>query len=109
MSSMILAFQAQSPAGGPSLFGTLGMWALIIVIFYFLVFAPVRKQKKMLQKLIEELKKGDKVITNGGLFGEVAGVEATTVLLKIADNVKVRISKSAVAGLQSDGDPGSTR
>ena len=109
MSSMILAFQAQPQGAGASLVGTLGMWALIIVIFYFLVFAPVRKQKKMLQKMIDELKKGDKVITNGGLHGEVAGVEATSVLLKIADNVKGRVSKSAIAGLQGDGDPGSTR
>ena len=103
----ILAFQS-TPAGG-GLLPTLGMWALIIAIFYFLVFGPVRKQKKALQALLEALKKGDKVITSGGLYGEVVSVDAATVVLKISDNVKIRVSRSAIAGLQGEGDSGSVR
>ncbi|MDY7095398.1 MAG: preprotein translocase subunit YajC [Acidobacteriota bacterium] len=108
MMPTILAFQSAPPGGG-GLLPTLGMWALIIAIFYFIVFAPVRKQKKALQELLDKLKKGDKVVTNGGIYGEVAAVEPTTVILKVSDNVKIKISRSAIAGLQGEGDPGSNR
>lgn len=107
MNATILAFQSTSTAS--SLLPPLGMWALIIAIFYFLVFGPVRKQKKALQELLDALKKGDKVITNGGIHGEVVSVDPATVVLKVADNVKIRFSRSAIAGLQGDGDPGSAR
>jgi preprotein translocase subunit YajC len=73
---------------------------VIFAIFYFLLIAPMRKRQKALQTLIENLKKGDKVVTTGGLHGEVAGVKEKIVLLKVADNLKVRVSKSAIAGLE---------
>lgn len=73
---------------------------LVFAIFYFLLIAPMRKRQKALQSLIEGLKKGDRVVTNGGLYGTVAGVEDKAVILKIADNVKVKVAKSAVAGLE---------
>lgn len=76
----------------------------IFAIFYLLVFYPVRKRQKALQKLIENLKRGDKVITNGGLYGEVAALEDKFVHLKIADNVKVKVSRSAIAGLEGDAE-----
>ena len=72
----------------------------IFAIFYFLLIAPMRKRQKALQALVENLNKGDKVVTNGGLHGEVAGVKDDVVMLTVADNVKVRVSKSAIAGLQ---------
>jgi preprotein translocase subunit YajC len=73
---------------------------LVFAIFYFLLIAPMRKRQKALQTLVDNLKKGDRVITNGGLYGTVAGVEEKAVILKVADNVKVKIAKSAVAGLE---------
>ncbi len=73
---------------------------LVFAIFYFLLIAPMRKRQKALQTLVDNLKKGDRVITNGGLYGTVAGLEDNAVILKVADNVKVRIAKSAVAGLE---------
>lgn len=79
---------------------------LVFAIFYFLLIAPMRKRQKALQGLVENLKKGDRVVTNGGLYGSVASVEEKTVLLKLADNVKVKVAKSAIAGLeeQEQGD-----
>ena len=71
----------------------------VFAIFYFLLIAPMRKRQKALQAMIAALKKGDKVVTNGGLYGEVAAVHEDVVILKVADNVKVKIAKSAVAGL----------
>ena len=73
---------------------------LVFGIFYFLLIAPMRKRQKALQTLVGNLKKGDRVVTNGGLYGTVAGVEEKIVLLKVADNVKVKVAKSAISGLE---------
>ncbi len=59
--------------------------------------------------MIAGLKKGDKVVTNGGLYGEVAAVHEKVVILKLADNVKVRVAKSAISGLEGDEEAGSTK
>ena len=72
---------------------------LVFAIFYFLLIAPMRKRQKALATLVENLKKGDRIITNGGLYGTVAGVEEKAVVVKVAENVKVKIAKSSVAGL----------
>lgn len=78
---------------------------LIFGIFYFLLIAPMRKRQKAVQQMIEGVKKGDRIVTSGGLHGEVTAVLDQEVLLKVADNVKVKISKSAISGLQgSEGD-----
>ena len=74
---------------------------VVFAIFYFLLILPMRKRQKALQQMDEAIKKGDRVITNGGLYGEVASVDGAVVFLKIADNVRVRIAKSAIAGLEN--------
>ena len=79
---------------------------VVFAIFYFLLILPMRKRQKALQQMVEAIKKGDRVITNGGLYGEVASVEGTVVFLKIADNVRVRIAKSAIAGLENTEEGG---
>ena len=73
---------------------------LIFLVFYFVMWAPVRKKQKALEQLIDSLKKGDKVVTNGGLYGEVVKADDTTVILKLAENVKVKVAKRAIAGLE---------
>jgi preprotein translocase subunit YajC len=73
---------------------------LVFAVFYFLLIAPMRKRQKTLQTLVDNLGKGDRVITNGGLYGTVVSVEDKAVILKVADNVKVKIAKSAIAGLE---------
>ena len=94
----LLALQQQS---APPIWLQLMPFAVIFAIFYFVAIAPMRRRQQALQSTIEALKKGDRVITNGGLYGEVAGVDTTTVILKIADGVKVRVAKSAIAGPQN--------
>jgi preprotein translocase subunit YajC len=79
---------------------------LIFALFYVLMIVPSRKRQKALQQLLENLKKGDRVVTNGGLYGEVAAVTGATVVLKVADNVKVRVAKSAITGLEPDAEKG---
>ena len=73
---------------------------LILVVFSFLLVAPMRKKQRELQQMIDKLQKGDRVVTSGGLHGEVAGIEGSVVLLKIADNVKVKVSNSAVSQVE---------
>ena len=69
------------------------------LIFYCLVFAPANKQRKKTQEMLSALKKGDRVLTTGGIYGTVQGVEAEAVYLKIADNVKVKVARSAISGV----------
>ena len=96
---------AQAPAGpGMGQWLALTPYLLILVAFYFLMIAPMRKRQKELQQQVDKLQKGDKVVTNGGLHGEVAGVEGAVVLLKIADQVKVKVSKSAIAQIEDRGN-----
>ena len=93
--------------GGP--FGMMMMFALIFGVFYFLVIMPAKKQQKKKEAMISGLKKGDKVVTTGGIFGTVSTVEEQTVLLKISENTKIRISKSAIGGpIGADGTPSET-
>lgn len=107
-SSTILALQA---AGGENLLVSLAPMLIIFGIFYLLLILPMRKRQKAAQQMIQALKKGDRVITNGGLYGEIAAVDdaAGTVMLRIADNVKVKVAKSAIAGLEGqETEKGST-
>jgi len=79
---------------------------LIFALFYVLMIVPSRKRQKALQQLLQDLKKGDRVVTTGGLYGEVAAVTDSMVVLKVADNVKVRVAKSAITGLEPDAEKG---
>jgi len=69
------------------------------LVFYFIVIAPASKQRKKTQAMLSSLKKGDRVVTTGGIHGTVQGVEAEIVYLKIAENVKIKVSRSAVSGV----------
>jgi preprotein translocase subunit YajC len=72
------------------------------LIFYFIVFLPNRKRQKALQDMLNNLKNGDKVITSGGIFGVVAGIKDDRIQLKVADQVKIEISKSAIVSKQPE-------
>jgi len=72
------------------------------LIFYFIVFLPNKKRQKALQDMLNNLKNGDKVITSGGIFGVVAGIREDRVQLKVADQVKIEVSKNAIASMQSE-------
>ena len=88
--------------GAESVLINLVPFVAIVAIMWFLLIAPMRKQQKQRQQLIENLKRGDQVITNGGVYGEVAALDEGTVHLKVADKTKIRVSKSAIAGLQGE-------
>lgn len=93
---------AQGQAGG--LMGFLPL-IIIFVIFYFLLIRPQQKRAKEQKAMLDNLKRGDKVITSGGEYGVIEEVKDNTVILKIAENVKVKYGKGYIVSLrQSDDD-----
>lgn len=91
---------AMSPQGGEGnpLF-TLLPFLLIILIFYFMILRPQQKRQKEREQLLNSVKKGDKVITAGGLHGTVVGIEEKIILIQVADNVKMKFDRTAIASI----------
>ena len=114
LATFILLADSAAPAAGAangqqqgSPFGMFVPMILMFVIFYFLVIRPQRKRQQELQQQVNALRGGDTVITTAGIHGIVSSVQQTTVVVKIADNVKVKMEKSAVASIvkkSSDAD-----
>ena len=87
-----------SPGGGAG--GLMGLLPILLmfVIFYFLLIRPQQKTARKHQDFIKNLKVGDRVVTTGGLHGEVKGLTDTTITLEIADKVRVKVTRSAISG-----------
>jgi len=85
---------------------TVMLMVMIFAVFYFIVLMPAKKQQKRKEVMIAALQKGDRVVTSGGIHGTVAAVEDDAVLLKVAENVKIRVAKSAVAGAEGSAEQG---
>lgn len=97
-----------APPGGSGQANPLALWLPIILIFaimYFLIFRPQAKKQKQQRMMIEALKKGDKIITAGGIYGTIVGVKEkeNTVIVKIDDNTKIELAKSSVAQVVEKG------
>jgi preprotein translocase subunit YajC len=75
---------------------------LILVILYVLMILPAQRRQKKLSAMIAALKNGDKVVTNGGIYGTVVGLDNESIQLRIAEQVKIRVARSAIAGLQPE-------
>jgi preprotein translocase subunit YajC len=84
-------------AGG---FGGLVPIVLMFVIFYFLLIRPQQKRNKEHRQMVENLKRGDRIVTSGGLFGTITGMDETSLTLEIADRVRVKVARGNVGGLQ---------
>lgn len=97
----LLAVSPSGTEGQQSPFMWFIPYILIFVVFYFLLIAPARKKQKRHQEMIGNLKNGDRVITNGGILGTVVGVSDAVIQIRIADNVKIEVSRNAVAALQN--------
>jgi preprotein translocase subunit YajC len=96
---LALFMQSPSQPGGLTLFLPL---ILIMVIFYFLMILPAQRNRKKVSQMLNNLKNGDKVITNGGIYGTIVGLEGDAIQLRIADQVKIKISRNAIAALQAE-------
>src|SRR5436305_13612377 len=103
MFQLLAQAQPAAPAAGPA--GGIGFFVpfiFIFVIMYFMLFRPQKKRQQEQQRLISALKTGDKVVTNSGIHGLIANVKETTVILKVADNVKIEVEKSAITNIQKE-------
>src|ERR1700674_4177802 len=100
-SHAILSLMAQGT--GPSGLLAFAPLLVIMVIFYVLLILPAQRRQKKNQEMLNSLKSGDKVVTSGGIFGTIVGIEGDAIQLRIADQVKVKVLRSAISGLQPDG------
>jgi len=100
--SIHLLAQASAPAAGQTQGGGFQMFVpmiLMFVLFYFIAIRPQRKKQQELAAQIAALKGGDQIVTTGGLYGVVSSLQEKTLTLKIADNVKIKLDKAAVAAV----------
>jgi preprotein translocase subunit YajC len=86
----------QGGEGGGGLVSTLIMFGAIFLIFYFMIIRPQQKRAKEKEKMLSNLEKGDKIVTNGGIHGVIAGLEDKTALLMVSENTKIKIDRSAI-------------
>lgn len=91
-----------SQDGGPGLMSNLILFGSLIFILYFMMIRPQQKRAKERQKMLDSVKKGDKVITSGGIYGTVVGLDDKTVLVQIADNVKVKLDRGSISTIMSE-------
>jgi len=102
---MTAAILLQATGGGG--FGGFPFVILIMfAIMYFIVIMPQQRQRKKMQAMLAELKAGDKIITNGGIYGTINGIDGDSVILKISSEpqVKIRISRAAIAQVEASED-----
>lgn len=100
----LIGMQPSQGGGGGGMVSTLIMFGLIIAIFYFMILRPQQKRQKERQSLLESVKKGDKVVTIGGMHGTVVGLEDKVLLVQVADDVKLKFEKSAIASITREGE-----
>jgi preprotein translocase subunit YajC len=101
---MISTILLQTGGAGSFLANPLFMMIIVMGIFYVMLILPQQRQRKKTQAMLAALKNGDKVITNSGIYGTVNGMDGDTVILKIADQVKIRIARSAIAQVEASED-----
>ena len=92
---LLLEAQAANPTG--QMVSTLVTFGLVFVVFYFLIIRPQNKKQKDMQKMIAAVKKGDRIVTIGGVHGTVHAVKETTVVVRVDDDCRIEFSKSAIS------------
>ena len=98
----LFAMAPGSQGGGTgSLISTLVMFGAVILIMYFLMIRPQQKRQKEHQKMLDSIKKGDKVITTAGMHGTVVDIDGNSFVIQVADNVKITFDKQAIASKKS--------
>jgi len=97
--SIAYAMGQGSPPGGQGGLASLVPLILMFIIFYFLLIRPQQKKAKEHQEMLKSLKKGDRIITSGGLYGQVVSLDEESISLEIGDKVRVKIGRAYVAAL----------
>jgi preprotein translocase subunit YajC len=100
LENLLIILQQTGSEGPMGMLMSFLPFILIIVVFYFLILRPQQKRQKERQNLLSSLKKGDKVITAGGIHGTVEGLTDTMVTVRISDNVNVNLERSSIATIK---------
>lgn len=95
---------AAQPEGAAGVIGTFMPLIIIFIIFYVLIFRPQMKQQKQRKAMLDDLKRGDEVISNGGIYGKIVELQETWIMLQIANNVTIKLDRSQILGLQSQAE-----
>jgi len=110
MKSMITHVLAQAavpapmPSVGEQLAQMLPMFLMIIAIFYFVIYRPQKQQREKQQDMLNQLKKGDKVVTSGGIWGTVTNVGKETATLQVSENAKIKVVRAHIVRLRGEED-----
>lgn len=106
MNTFVFSLLMGAPGGtgsGGDIFTTLIPFALIIGIFYFLIIRPQNKKQKETQRMLSAIKKGDKIVTIGGIHGVIQSVKEASVVVKVDENTKLEFSRSAISTVVTAG------
>lgn len=87
----------QAAGEGPSMYGNLILIGGIILVFYFFMIRPQQKKQKDQKKFLEEIKKGDNVVTIGGIHGRIASIDGDTIMLEVEKGGKLKLDKSSIS------------
>ena len=98
LAGSVLAMAATPDGGSPWL--QFIPFVLVLGIFYFIILLPMRKKQQKVQQFLESLKVGDRVITTGGIYGQVTRLSGETVQLQIADKLRIDVAKASIGGYQ---------
>jgi preprotein translocase subunit YajC len=98
MDTPVLAMAAPAQGGSPWL--QLVPFVLVLAIFYFIILLPMKRKQQKVQEFIGSLKVGDRVITTGGIYGQITRLGDQTVQLQIADKLRIEVAKAAIGGYQ---------
>jgi preprotein translocase subunit YajC len=99
--------QGAAPSGGGGIFGTINMlvpFIAMFVIFYFLLIRPQQKKQRDHRQMLQNLRRGDRVLTTGGIYGTIAKIRNDVVHLEIADQIRIRISKGSISDIVAEGE-----
>lgn len=104
MNLLSILLQAPAATGGSGASGYSGilMMVLIFVVFYFFMIRPQSKRQKEIKKQREAMQPGDRVVTSGGIYGKVKEIKDTTVIIEIAENVRIKVDKNSVFATAED-------
>ena len=100
--SILLQAAAPTAGGAGGNYQMILMMVLIFVVFYFFMIRPQSKRQKEIKKQREAMQVGDKVVTSGGIYGKVKEVKDTTVIVEIAENVRIKVDKNSVFATADD-------
>ena len=99
MSELYILAQSGAPTQAPDFLGMLFPMVLMFIIMYVILIKPQQKKQKQHLEMMNKLKSGDKVVTSGGIHGVIAAVKDKTILVKVADNLKLEVSRSSISEL----------